>query len=408
MYINNYFIIFLYLLSILFYIGYFILKNVPDHYVDLKKKENHFLFWTVLGLLLSYIIGFLNDAIPSDNSKVDFQRIINFSLIFIVPIVLSKMIFFKSPKFKLLFHLVLFVFLVFVSISLLLKGGGESAFFGNLFGATTVSLGIVSIIIFSGIEYYYKDGRKLGLIISIVGYTISIASLVKWNLIVDIIAPILIFKVWRVRTKFSQLSKVIFVLSFMVVIIFFAFIVNDLFNLFAKINDFESINTYIQDRVLRQQHTASNFESGILVSFGEYGIKDGGRLLIWRDLLNRTFADPLLGIGLGARAFDFKGWGIEDHNFIIFFLARFGILIFSFFSLNLIRTIKAFYNITKDENYPASRLIYLSMIINFFFQAFFGNIWGQLPVVLVLGFVLHFFTYPQNEFENIETRTINV
>ncbi len=175
-------------------------------------------------------------------------------------------------------------------------------------------------------------------------------------------------------------TKYLFITIFFFIIILFITFSKQIFDIIAQINQFDDFENYLDGRVFRQMTNESQVESGIGVMVGDdYGIKDGARFLVWLDLITKTLKSPFTGIGLGVRAF---GEDMEDHSMIIFFFARFGIILFSVLFYLQFLIFKKYY---KLVDLSKSKPILLILIFHFYFQASVGNIWGQLPYDLLIG-----------------------
>ncbi len=390
MYLNNFILSLFYLPVLYFYLKYFNSIFSKD-YLIYKKYFNRIIFYILLGLVLSMIVGYVIGTFPSQMSSIDIMRIINFLMVFIIPFVLIKSRLIYKPKTKKLFNIVSLSFVLMVGASLLVKGMGSSMFYGNLFGATTVNLTIVSTISFYGLFLYYYKKSKFYVILTILAWFVSFASLAKWNFLTDISVPILLYGI-EVKKEGKILSKRLIKVLLITGLLFIVISphINQYLNNFASLNNFSSFDNYLNSRVLRKVTPNNDLASGTLFDINGMGIKDGQRLIMWDDMFTRTLKKPLLGLGLGARPFDYEGFEVEDHSFIVFFISRFGFLLATLIFYNLFKLIKTFYKKMKNHNYPFAKYIYLALLLNFFFQGSVGQIWGQLPVTLFLGTITSF------------------
>ncbi|MBK5214517.1 MAG: hypothetical protein JJE55_12750 [Flavobacteriaceae bacterium] len=347
------------------------------------------MLYFIVGTILSMFVGYVADNFPSSLANIDFLRVLNFNLIFIIPIVLMDSRIVKNTTLKKIFNFLLLAFMLAVGYSLISAGMGESAFYGNFFGATTVNLTMVSIISFHGLIYYYLKRKNIGLILAVLAWLISIASLAKWNFWVDVTIPILFFRVWYSSRKKGVFQKIV-IASFSAILIIFFLYPNfkDYLNTFASMQNFNSFDTYLDSRVFRTVTSNSSTTSGTLFDFGGEGISDGARFEMWNDMITRTLDAPVLGIGIGARAFDYFGVEIEDHSILVFIISRFGFIIAGLILFYLFKVLKSSYSFFRNSKYPLLKYLYVGLIGNFFFQGLVGMIWGQLPVTLLLGIVL--------------------
>jgi len=338
-------------------------------------------------------MGYINNVFPSENAKIDVLRVANYLALFSIPILLSNNNFFRKENVFKIFGYISFTFVLLVGISLFTVGGGKSIFFGNLFGATTVNLSVVSLLVIAGLQYYYRYNGKLGLYIATLGYIITVASLAKWNFVVILFTPYLIYKILAEKTKSNAFTRInLFIGSG--ILVFFLFLAKDkILNSFASINQFDDIESYFNSRVLRTKTDNSSIESGVLLIEGDVGIKDGARFMIWMDLINKTMDSPFFGIGLGTRAGNNAKIDIEDHSIFIFFLSRFGFILFLLFFYKVYKLYKIYYKIIENPKYKLSKLLLTLLLLNFYFQASVGNIWGQILYVLMLGLIVHFYFF---------------
>lgn len=396
MYLNYLLLYILYLPLIYFYLKYIRIIGKPNILFRARKSLNKLLLFVFLGILLSMIVGSFAGKFPSETAWIDLMRIINHLLVFIMPIVLIRNRSVRKTAFKQLFNAILLLFVLLVGYSLLSQGIGESAFYGNFFGATTINLTLVSMIAFYGLFDYYVRKNNLALFIAVLSWIISLASLAKWNFWVDITFPILLFKVWFSDKRINLTKRL--ALSFFVVGLFVVVIYPNLkeyLDMFALLNDYSSFESYMYGRVLESVSGSSDnvlsIGAGSLFFSGDMGISDGARFSMWGDLLQRTFKQPLLGLGLGTRAFDYMGGKVEDHSVLVYFISRFGFILGSLVIYYTIRTIKSFYSFCKTQHLPLLKFIYLGLVGNFFFQGLVGMIWGQLPVTFLFGLISSMF-----------------
>jgi len=340
--------------------------------------------------MLSSLVSYYKGKFFSSLTKVDITRIYHFLIIFILPPILMNSKFIDSKKYKNLFFKSVLIFTLLVGFSLLTSGLGHSLFIGGIFAPTTVSLTMVSIIAYFGLYQYYVHNQRLGLVLSLIAWLISIASLAKWNFFIDITIPILIVLIYFKRKRVQHTKKIIVALLFS---LFLAIGIvprmGKYFNSFASLQGYSSFDNYLDSRVLRQSMGNVEFSSGAVFDVNGVGISDGARISMWNDMIDRTLEHPFFGLGLGARPFDYYGSTVEDHSFLIYTISRFG-FVFGFLILFYVfKAIKFFYdkyaNI-KDFNFL--KYIYLALIGNFFFQGSVGQVWGQLPVTLLLGLIL--------------------
>lgn len=389
MYLNNVILGLLYFPVFYFYLSYINSINKHNFLFIQRKYFNKLLLYFIVGTILSMFVGYVADNFPSSLANIDFLRVLNFNLIFIIPIVLMDSRIVKNTTLKKIFNFLLLAFMLAVGYSLISAGMGESAFYGNFFGATTVNLTMVSIISFHGLIYYYLKRKNIGLILAVLAWLISIASLAKWNFWVDVTIPILFFRVWYSSRKKGVFQKIV-IASFSAILIIFFLYPNfkDYLNTFASMQNFNSFDTYLDSRVFRTVTSNSSTTSGTLFDFGGEGISDGARFEMWNDMITRTLDAPVLGIGIGARAFDYFGVEIEDHSILVFIISRFGFIIAGLILFYLFKVLKSSYSFFRNSKYPLLKYLYVGLIGNFFFQGLVGMIWGQLPVTLLLGIVL--------------------
>jgi hypothetical protein len=397
MHFNNYILIVLYLPVIYFYLSYLGLGTVRTNLTAARKKLNKLLALVFIGIILAILVGYNDGKFPSDLSRIDISRITHFLLIFIIPLVLIDNRLIKKAVSKKILLISLFAFTFSIGYSLFTAGIGKSSFAGNIFGATTINLTLISIVAFYGLFQYYLYRTRSGLILSVVAWIICLASLAKWNFWVDIMIPLLLIRIF-LFSKRSITKKIIIVP--LLAIVFIALIIpnfEDYMDSFAANLEYNSFENYLNSRVLRTGSSNVMYESGAVLNIGDKGISDGARISMWYDLLQRTWERPIFGLGLGTRAFDYRGVTIEDHSVLIFIISRFGILLGILILTYIIKLVKLFYVFSTNENYPFLKYIYLALIGNFFFQSLVGMVWGQLPVTLFLGIILSFIFTEMNQ-----------
>ena len=152
--------------------------------------------------------------------------------------------------------------------------------------------------------------------------------------------------------------------------------------------NYDSFASYLESRVFKTVTANSSIDSGTLFDYGGEGISDGARFGMWNDMFTRTLDSPILGLGIGARAFDYIKVDVEDHNILVFIISRFGFIIAGLILFYLFKVLQSSYSFFRNSKYPLLKYLYVGLIGNFFFQGLVGMIWGQLPVTLLLGIVL--------------------
>jgi hypothetical protein len=206
MFLNNYLIVFFNILVGLIFLVFLLLKG--DRILFKVRKATSVTFAVgILGIFMASIVGYVTLKLDTENSSVDLVRILNYLTLFCIPIVLSNYRYFSSLKSTYFFSRVSLIFVIFTGASLFMVGGGNSVFFGNLFGATTVNLGVVSLQAIGGLQSYYRNKNKIGLFIAIIGYIITFASLAKWNFVVMLFLPYYLYKVPNDIIKRNKLTR---------------------------------------------------------------------------------------------------------------------------------------------------------------------------------------------------------
>ena len=385
MILNFYILIFLYVITIFIFIFYYYnnVKNKLLH--NLKSKINYLYFTTFIGIIYSSIISFNNSNFFSQHTFVDVTRVLNFSTIFALPFVFSfiKKIYFKLIYKYLFIFALLYTFLICLSC---IFGTGESIFYGGIFGATTVNLGIISLFFFIALNDYLEFKKFKSLILLILTYFVILITLTKWNILVLITGIYFIYLLVIMQLKVKSFLKYIFIILLIIAIAYLIYNGRQIFDLIAQLNDFDDFDSYLNGRVFRKMTSDSQVDSGIGIMIGDdYGIKDGARFLVWLDLITKTMKSPFTGVGLGIRAF---GEDMEDHSMFIFFFARFGIIFFLFFYYKIFNILKEFYKIYLANTNKQHKIIFILFFTHIFFQASVGNIWGQLPYDIFIGVFL--------------------
>ena len=397
MLLNIYLLVLLYFISIFVFVLYFIVKVRNKELLIIKKQSTLLFFLLLFSLFFSTIIGYLNYSFPSDHAFVDITRILNFSTIFATPFVLAFTNLRLFNKYYEIFKTVAIFYTILTALSFIF-GSGESIFYGGLFGPTTVNLGMISIFFFIALHDYQYFPKKKNLILLLISYFVIIISLSKWNLIAILAGFYFIYIYIMKQLNSKNSTKYLFITLSVSLLLLFIIFSKQIFDIIAQINQFDDFENYLDGRVFRQMTNNSQVESGIGVMVGDdYGIKDGARFLVWLDLITKTLKSPFIGLGLGVRAF---GEDMEDHSMIIFFFARFGIILFLILFFLQFKIFLRYFKLVKNS---LSKPIFLILILHFYFQASVGNIWGQLPYDLLLGLFfsrLLIFHRHKNEFSS--------
>jgi hypothetical protein len=382
MYFNNYIQITL----------YFPLVYIIIHLLTFTPRSNYFkkfkylfglLFGiTFFGILIGSIYGIYQGK-KFEYIQQDILKLLAFVFYLGLPfyiIAQKEKWVFSLNKF---FNFFAFIYTVFVSLSLFIAGNvnedNTSIFVGNLFGASTVNLTIISAWAFYSLAQYIVTKRKFFLIWSLLCYIDVIGSLSKWNIIAIIAYPILLTFLVNTSNHFSKFQKKIFIVLFCIPLGLFFLNINSILEPFVKSRGWVSVSDFLDDRVFGEQ----SIDYGAI---GSFQVKDGYRFAMWEDLIHRTFENSLTGIGMGSRALESEGIYVEDHNIFITHFSRYGIVIFILWVWLVILVIKLLYKYLKiNSSYKMILNIFIIMYINFFFQASVGNIWGQNLVVIFIG-----------------------
>lgn len=389
MYLNNIILIGLYFPLIYFYFIYIYTLTNKRILSEQKKKINKLLMVFFISTLIAIITAYFNNKFPSIFASIDILRLLHFILIFIIPPVLIRSKIFNKSSLGISFEIFLLLYVIAIGISLFTVGMGSSAFYGNFLGATTINLTLTSMIAFYGLFNYYIYRSKIGLILAVLSWIISLASLAKWNFWIVFAIPLLIIQMLIVGNKKNLIQKLFF--SLVLIAIFLQIVFPEILeylNIFATLQGHSSFEAFLDNRVFRAITYDNMSVSGTMFDFGERRISDGARLSMWDDLLQRTLEKPFFGLGFGARALEQYGLNVEDHNVFVFFISRFGFIFSSLIIYYIIQIIKQYYVFLKTQSKPLSKYIFLALIFNFVFQSFVGMIWGQLPITLFLGIIL--------------------
>lgn len=382
MYFNNYIQIAL----------YFPLVYIIIHLLTFTPKNNYFkkfkylfglLFGiTFFGILIGSIYGIYQGK-KFEYIQQDILKLLAFVSYLGIPfyiIAQKEKWVFSLNKY---FNFFAFIYTVFVSLSLFIAGNvnedDTSIFVGNLFGASTVNLTIISAWAFYSLAQYVVTKRKFFFIWSLLCYIDLLGSLSKWNIIAIIAYPILFTFLINASSYFSKFQKKIFLCFFSIPLGLFFLNINSILEPFVKSRGWNSFSDFLDDRVYGEQ----SIDYGAIESFQ---VKDGYRFAMWEDLIARTFDNSLIGIGLGSRALESEGLYVEDHNIFITHFSRYGIVIFILWIWLVILLIKWLYKYLKiNSSYKMVLNIFIIMYLNFFFQSSVGNVWGQLLVVFFSG-----------------------
>ena len=382
MYFNNYIQIVLY-----FPLAYVLISLLTFTPKSLYFKKIKFLFGllfavTFFGLLIGTIYGiFLGKKL--EYIQQDIIKLVAFVFFLGLPfyiIAQKEKWIFSLNKY---FNFFAFIYTVFVSLSLFFAGNitqeNTSIFVGNLFGASTVNLTIISAWSFYSLAQYIITKKKYFLIWSLLCYLDVLFSLSKWNFIALIAYPIFIVFIVNANRTFSKFKKRIVIGIFCIPMVLFFLNINSILEPVVKARGWDSFNEFLDDRVLGEQ----SIENG---NIGNLQLKDGYRFVMWEDLISRTFDDPITGIGMGSRALENKGDFVEDHNIFVTHISRYGIPLFFLWMWLVLLVIKSLRNYIKTNSSSKVFLYIITiMYINFFFQASVGSIWGQLLVVILIG-----------------------
>lgn len=388
MYINNYIQIALYfpLAFVLINLLSFTPKSI--FFKKFKLLFGLLFFITFIGLIKGTIYGiYLGKKMQYINE--DILKLVAFLFFIGFPFYIiaqkENLVYFFNKY----FNYFAFIYTILVSLSLFIVGNNDetnySIYPGNLFGASTVNLIIISAWSFYSIAQYSFTKKKFFLYWSLLCFLDVLISLAKWNFIAIISYPMIITLVLNAGNSFTKFQKKLLIVVFSIAVSVFFYNLNSILAPVAQARGWDSFDDFLYGRVFGE--AGNNDNLGKAISFGgDSGIKDGARLIMWADLISRTIENPIMGVGLGTRALDNTGLFIEDHNIFITHISRYGLPLFLmwlwlvFLTIKLLRTY-----ITKIGKSKVIRYVFAIMYVNFFFQASVGNIWGQVLVVLSIG-----------------------
>ncbi len=404
MYLNNYIQVLLYgpLILVLLVLILFTPKTI--FFKSFKLCYNLFIIISIVGLAKGVLIGM---ALGKNTQYIneDLLKIITFVFFIGLPFFIIAL----NPKqLKLpfrIFNYVGFGYTLLVSLSLFIVGNVDkestvSIYPGNLFGATTINLTIISAWTFYAFALYYLTKQKWFFIWALFCYTAVLWSLAKWNIIALVGFPVMCIVMFYSRNQLSHQTRKQYTLVALILVILFFANIGIILNPITKLQGYESVDEYLTMRVLGDPQNTANIGSALSIS-GDQGIKDGARLAMWGDLLIRTCENPVAGVGLGTRALDFNGLNIEDHNIFVTHISRYGIPIFIVWLVVLVQLIKKLRTFILEDKFAIIiKFTFAIMYLNFFFQASVGNIWGQLLVTLMIGASIGFLLYKHHELDN--------
>jgi len=335
-----------------------------------KNKFSKKYFSLFLGLFFVYIAGLFVALIrgislnyPQNFIISDLLRsmVLPLSLAFAGLIARLKNIK-KIINFAILFSLV-FIIVIFVHKLF------NFAILGNLIKPTTVQIFNLSAIGFLGFYLLTnKYHKNIGRFIILMSWITIVLSLTKWNFFPIIIFPLfwIIIETRKINTKKRIILCVVII----------TILTSTLFSLrdnIIQVSTHERYNTfysYLDSQVMKKDLS-------------------GGRFNIWEDLLQQFSKAPLLGIGFGVRPTYIN---VEDHNIFIFFLIRFGVLLF--FIGTMLSIILMMY-ILRCKNIKKINRLILFLLSIYFLQTSavdtvpFGQIMNGLMVGGISGIILN-------------------
>ena len=325
--------------------------------------------------LVSFIFSIHIGKIITHELVVDLTNIFCVLLPFIIPYIL----FYFNPdlNFNLIFKLYVLVFLISIITTKIFN-------FSFVIIPSTINYSTISIISFHYLYLFYDKRKYFSLILAIICFIITLFSLAKWLFIYQLLFILIILNL-----IYSAKNKLLIFVFFISFLLFFIIFKNIIFDLVFISQGFDNFNEFIDNRIVGDI-SIRDIDIGFLSIFSNIGIRDGSRLPMWFDLLSRSWDSPLFGVGLGSRAFDYYGFDVEDHNFIIFFISRFGIPFSMYFLYKYLKLIN--YCILQLGVFDSTiKRLFIFLVVSILFQGLTTTTYFKLIPNIALGMV--FFTY---------------
>jgi hypothetical protein len=299
------------------------------------SHRSYSLYIGALFLSLIGVVYFLFSKFD-DNSIGDFQIYIGF-----FSSILGGYMVFKRPiAYNLVINILDYLIFIYLALSIFVNIFGLPDF--GVFSLTTYKVAIFNFLSLYYLLRFIDSGKGFMLLISTMFVFLGLLWLGKTQIIFFLLYAMLLF-------KYLSFYRVFFLLILILTISFYALTVGFDFDLFH----------FWSSRVVNLGEVNVDLSSSSFVI--DSVIRDGGRFEMWADLLHNMLNNaPLFGLGLGDRAFS---GDIEDHNFIVFLLSRFGLLfgfaIILIYWIFIRRSVKKILNSDLHFFYLVSLSVYL-------------------------------------------------
>jgi hypothetical protein len=385
MYFNNYIQIALYVPQVLILIALIFFSPKTNYFKSVKLYFGLLFLLTIIGISIGTYIGLKLDK-GSHQMKEDITKLITLVFFIGLPFFLNGLSLSNRNLIFKVFNGFAFIYTLLVFPNMFLTLEDSSIYPGNLFGRTTVNLTIISSWAFYSLSIYFASKNKLFLTWSFICYIAVVASLAKWNAIAIVFYPLLAYLILimyndRLGVKMRRVMKYPFWGMSVLIILNFSTLAEPL----ARNLGYGSFDDYLDSRVFGDSNNRANLVQTIEFS-EDKGIKDGARFVMWVDMLTRTKENPWFGVGIGSRALENLGLKVEDHNIFVTHVSRYGVPIFLLWCILIFKLFKLQYNnLVTNKLLAPLKYLYFIILLNFFFQASVGNIWGQLLVALFIG-----------------------
>lgn len=251
---------------------------------------------------------------------------------------------------------------------------------GGEVDARTIAVHVGAFTALCGLSMASGGGvlRLVGIVSGIIAVALGIIGLYKWMIVIVVGASIVVYL--KALDKTGNVSRIVLACMGIAVVFLTLATFRD-----SIVQTHGYIDWVHFSDVRLTRYDIQNTRDAKVFGF----ISDGGRLMMWEVVLSEWWKNPVLGIGLGGARIQ----GLNEHNFLIFLLTRFGAVGGPIIMFFLGRLIYLLIRNNIEKWGPHNRSVLL-LLLGHLLLVWNVSVMGtdakvMFPAFVVLGFILN-------------------